>query len=197
MSKRRKAFLITLPILLLCAVCAAPWAYIAYRHNQEYQADVDRLYKVARKLGYSDVNHIRFYRVKTGPISIDWKADILTLVFYSTDSIKEFSEKVDSLQFDKRFYDEHNAGIASGFLEWYVNPQSPEYFLTLNNYYAMGDFDNINRPPPNITDWILRDTQGQQRVFTIYNAQKPKDDDIWLLGGQSIPGNIVVMQLDR
>jgi hypothetical protein len=84
-------------ILLLCILCAAPWAYIAYRDNQEYQANVERLYAIAKKLGYTEENHINFYQVNVS--GIDYSENSVTLIFYSTESIEQFSQKVDALQF--------------------------------------------------------------------------------------------------
>jgi hypothetical protein len=60
MTTKRKLALILLPILLLCAICITPWAYIACRDNQEYQIDIDRQTAIAEQLGYTEQNHIRF-----------------------------------------------------------------------------------------------------------------------------------------
>jgi hypothetical protein len=176
-------------------VCATPWAYWAYQDNQAYQVDVDRLYEVAGQLGYSEETHIQFYRIKTN--GVDYSADLITLVFYSTASLDEFSNGVNKLEFVEKYYFENYEPMRAGFLSGPVNYKSPEKLVTLSGAYKKQDFDLTNRPPPIITQWDLIDTQGQRKGFTINYAQKSKDDDVWLFGDQPVPGNIVVVRLKR
>ncbi len=196
MSHRKKIILfIILPILLLCTVCAAPWAYWAYRDNKVYQTDVDRLYDVAEKLGYSEENYIRFYHFQT--TGIDWSADLITLVFQSVDPFEQFAEKVDRLQFIQLFGPNSSYTTRAGFLEFVVDYDFPDKLLTLNNSYLHNDFYPTNRLPPEVTKWMLKDPDGSQRGFEIYFAQKLNENDVWLLEDQQISGNIIVVRINR
>jgi hypothetical protein len=193
MTNKKKLALILSPIILLCLLCAAPWAYIAYRDNQEYQANVERLYAIAEKLGYTEENHINFYHIDVS--GIDYSEKSVTLIFYSTESIEQFSFKVDELHLIESFHYENYQGAASIFLDVFLNNKHSEKIFSLSNAHSRSDFHIVNRPPPILTYWDLNDIEGQNQQLYIYNAQKPKADDVWLLGNETIPGNIVVIKL--
>jgi hypothetical protein len=195
MTNKKKLALILSPILLLCLLCATPWAYIAYRDNQEYEADVDRLYAIAEKLGHTDETHIRFFREKN--IGVDYAGDNITLVFYSTYSFEEFLQEVDQLNFLQRSYSYNRRSIASSFISSFISQNADEKIVTLNGYYLEADFDPLKRPPPIVTNWVLKDTEGRGSRLNIYYAQTPREEDTWLIAGKPISGNVVVIKLDR
>jgi hypothetical protein len=194
MTNKKKLALILSPIILLCLLCAAPLAYIAYRDNQEYQADLDRQTAIAEKLGYSDLTHIRFYRELTYIATFD----IIYLTFYSTQTFDEFSENVELLGLVQRYYYHDQSLTNTIFVEELANRHSTDMVVTLNISFEKEDFENPLRPPPIVTEWVLKDTESNHREITIYYAELlPLANDVWRVQGQPIQGNIVVVTLDR
>ncbi len=186
---KKTAVIFSLPVLLFLGLCLLLVGYVVYQKDQLHRRDADTLVAVATKLGYSADNQINFYtsRATFGAY------DLIAVVFYSPDSLEQFSDKVNSLGFIQkyRFYGDQ-ANIL--FLEFKVNYGPPKKIVTLNNHYLQADF-GAGYPAPIVTNWVLKDAQG--RIFDVYYAQPPSAQDVWLYDGKPLSGNIIVVVLDR
>ena len=178
-------------VLFLLAICVLPIGYFVYDREQRYTKDVDALKAIAVKLGYSQDKQLRLYGT-TAPYNFDY--NLIYLVFYSQDSLEQFSNRVRGLGYIQKYYYDNYTNIADHFLFFHVNGQSSEKVVTLNGRYKPEDFTR-GASLPLVTTWML--VNSEKRQVDVYYARAPTPQDAWLFDGKKLSGNIVVVELHR
>ena len=190
MLKNRMLWLIGALALTPIAFCFLSGAAVYAQKQQAYRQDVDDLLTIAAAVGYMPEQYIGSYRAFGGNTP-----DLLRIVYYTDESWEQFTSRVQALGFAQQFYFHDSPSDNPEFLEWIVNRYLPGKTITLNDHYTSEDFISRNWPEPIVTVWKLRDAQG--RDIEIYYAQTPGPADVWKRNGEVIPGNIVLVSLDR
>ena len=199
MTAKQIVLVLSTLVLGLCVVVVLPVAYVSYRNYASYQTDLDTLTSTATKLGYTPDRKLNFYEARA------LTYDILVLVFYTPDSLDQFSAKVQSLGFVQSYFFEETINRSSeSFLEekvnWGIAQDLPDRHVTLNNYYERKEFSIgpsfPGQRPPLVTEWDL-DNPIVKRNINIHYGRPPKPTDVWLYGVKPLPGNVVVVSLRR
>ncbi len=165
-----------------------PLAYYTRAAQQRYEQDVEDVTAIAAALGYSDGTHIDVHRVYGVLVY-----DLIDVVFYSTDTFEGFLEKVNALGLEQKHFYLTSSDVEGYFLELTVNSGSPEHLVTLNGLYTREHFKNGGGPQ--VSQWNLRDQKG--RLLSVYYAQPSNPQQVWMYGSQPLPGNVVVVTLNR
>jgi len=177
-------------VLFLLAICVLPIGYFVYDREQRYTKDVDNLKAIAIKLGYSQDKQLRLYRTT----AFNYDYNLIYLVFYSQDSLEQFSNRVSGLGFIQKYYYDNYTSIADHFLFFDVNGQSSEKVVTLNGRYRREDFGS-GTSSPLVTTWML--VNSEKRQVDIYYARPPTPQEAWFYDGKKLSGNIVSVTLHR
>lgn len=191
MAKKYIAALIGASIFLLGVIgiaIAVPYVYYSRAEQKRYEQDVEDAKAVAIPLGFSKETHIDIHLISHFLTHGD-----VEVVFYSTDILDQFSDKVSNLGLKQLHFFESDISTAKYFLELQVNRGSPEKLVTLSGLYTQNDFQNGGAPQ--VSKWNLVEKKG--RLLSIYYAQPTDPQQIWLYGDQPLPGNIVVVDLNR
>ena len=101
----------TLSVALYFA--AAGWSWIESDYSEKlrvYESDLNYLVTVATRLGYTSANYIYSYRTYASTY------DIAAVVFYSEDTLEQFTEKVSQLGFAQDYYYPEEADDRGYFL---------------------------------------------------------------------------------
>lgn len=185
---KKPAVALSLLVLTPLVVCLLAVGYFLVRREYLYRRDVDILTATVAQLGYSADNQINFYasRATFGAY------DLIAVVFYSPDSLEQFSDKVNGLGFAQMYYFANES--LGYFLEFKVNHGPPKKIVTLNGRYTYEDF-GVGVPTPKVTEWTLKDSE--RRVFSVFYGQPPSAQEVWLYDGKPLSGNIIVVVLDR
>lgn len=190
----RKNYIITLSLVLAVGIfCVLPIGAFLLDGWLRYQRDVDTLTSTAAKLGYNSNNHLNLFE-SHGSLFLGAYYNVIDLSFYSQDSPEQFTDKVKKLGFAQEYYFPQRQELSASFLAVSVNRPSSSKIVSLNNHYTIEDF-NSGYPKPIVTSWELKDSQ--RRKFIIYYARPPSPQDSWLYDGKKLPGNVVVVELDR
>ena len=191
MTPKQLTLILLLLILGACILVTLPVAYIAYQNYQSYQTDLNTLTSIATRLGYTPERQLNLYEVSSQTYHN------LKLVFYTTDSLDQFSAKISSSRLNQEMFFQNVASSSIGtyFLEQNVNERLSNGIITLNGYYKHTDIEAKNLTPI-ISNWILLDPETKKTV-TIYYACPTGAPDKWLRDGKLLEGNIVVISINR
>jgi len=199
MTTKQIILILSLLVLGTCAIVVLPGAYVAYRNNAVYQTDLDTLTSTATKLGYTPDRKLNFY--ETSGLTYD----ILVLVFYTPDSLDQFSSKVQSLGFIQLYFigedvNQQSQSFLENSVNWGITQDSPDKHVTLNNHYKSKEFSIgpsfPGQHPPLVSEWTFSNPIAQREMYIKY-GRPPSPTDIWFYGSKPLGGNIVVVTLRR
>lgn len=178
-------------VLFLLAICVLSIGYFVYDREQRYAKDVDTLKAIATQLGYSQDKQLRLYGTTA---AYNFDDNLIYLVFYSQDSLEQFSNRVNGFGFIQEFYFYNDSSIDDHFLFFYINNQSSERTVTLSGRYRPEDFGSRTSLPL-VTKWML--VNSEKRQVDVRYARVPTFQDAWFYDGKKLSGNIVVVTLHR
>ena len=165
-----------------------PVTYLVVQSYWSYQTDLSILTSIAAQLGHTPDRQLNLYE------SSAQTYHILRVAFYTSDSLDQFSARVQSLGFRLEYFmsEEVNKRSTTSLLG-IVNYGLESRFLTLNGRYKSEDF-GFGVPQPLESKWKL---YSPTRAIEIQYGRPPSPADMWLYDGKPLAGNIVVVTLHR
>lgn len=191
MTTKKLTSIVAFLLLGVCVLASSPIAYLVIRSYWNYQTDLNTLNSIATQLGYTPDRRLNFYEAES------MEYDYLGLVFYTQDSLDQFSAKVQPLGFTLNYFTREDLDRSRRdlFLEYSVNYGLRDKFVTLNGRYKSEEF-GLKLSPPFVSTWNLYSSE-MRRTIQIEYGRPPNATDVWLYDGKPLAGNVVVVTLHR
>ncbi len=191
MTTKQLTSIVAILLLGACLFILLPIAYLVIRSYWNYQTDLNTLNSIATQLGYTPDRRLNFYEAES------MEYDYLGLVFYTQDSVDQFSVKVQFPGFTlEHFYPENRnqTGMNASFLGT-INYGLKGRYVTLNGRYKSEDFV-FGTSPPLVSKWKLY-SSTVQRTIEVHYGRVPSSTDAFIYDGKPLRGNVVVVMLHR
>lgn len=165
-------------------------AFISFKVTKDkklYVQDVQHLYEVAGKLGYTQQNYLNFNRSQA--YGIDAAYDTIELLFFTKQSLEEFSAKVDNLQLpplgDEPKTRRHDKRFSFLYEPW----------DKLKKNLVLRSVSTQKSQDPYVTSWLLWDSP-YRRSLNIEYADLNGEESIWEYNDKKFEGAIVVVDIN-
>ncbi|MBI5051944.1 MAG: hypothetical protein HZC38_04810 [Chloroflexi bacterium] len=188
MTTKQLTSIVAILLLGACLVILLPIAYLVIRNYWNYQTDLNTLTSIAAKLGHTPDRQLNLYE------SSAQTYHILRVAFYTSDSLDQFSARVQSLGFRLEYFmsEEVNKRSTTSVLQK-ANYGLQDKFVTLNGRYKTEDFYG-DVPSPLESTWKL---YSPTRAIEIHYGRVPSSTDAFIYDGKPLGGNVVVVTLHR